>query len=124
MPFQIKVTVAKLRLLTWESIDHEGERENFSVVEHVKHKWKQIGDILQVKRSELDSLERRYGGDAGECLVNVFDQWIRNPQQQNNDPNSYSPTWGGLIDLLEGIEESEAANKIARALRLTKADII
>lgn len=122
MPFQIKVTVAKLRLLTWESI--KGERENFSVVEHVKHKWKQIGDLVQVQRSELNSLERQYGGDAGECLVKVFDQWIRNPQQQNNDPNSYSPTWGGLIDLLKDVKESEAANKIARALRLTKADII
>ena len=105
--------LANLRLLSWHN--NSGERITFSVIECVLHKWKDIGILLGFNYSALESIEKEKNQVAKECLFKIFDEWTKFSMQQTND--QYSPTWNGLVNLLQDIGDSQLADNLVDILR-------
>lgn len=110
---QMALNLANLRLLSWHN--NSGERITFSVVERVLHKWKDIGILLGFNYSVLESIEKEKNQVAKECLFKIFDEWTKFSMQQTND--QYSPTWNGLVNLLQDIGDSQLADNLVDILR-------
>ena len=110
---QMAFNLANLRLLSWHN--NSGERITFSVIECVLHKWKDIGILLGFNYSALESIEKEKNQVAKECLFKIFDEWTKFSMQQTND--QYSPTWNGLVNLLQDIGDSQLADNLVDILR-------
>lgn len=111
---QQEFTVNNLQLLSWNN--HGGERKTYSVAENVKHKWQNIAILLGFQVPDITSLKSEHSNDAIRCLIEIFDQWIRNAAQQSSD--RYCPTWDGLLTLLYDIEEASVAKYLTEILCL------
>ena len=74
------------------------------------HKWKQLGFLLEIPLSTLNSWEQKYLKDSYDCTNAVLNHWMENP------PDYYPITWEGLDRLLDDAELSQVAEELKRAL--------
>ena len=79
-------------------------------MEKISHKWRDIGELLDIPHSELESIAMKYRGDPKECCRAVLVQWLDNP------PPAYPTTWQGLIDLLEDSQLSQVVSELRNVL--------
>lgn len=102
------VHASHLKLIKWKS--EGGDTERFYLMDHVSHKWRDIGELLDLSHSELESISVKCRGDPKECCRAVFGQWLDNP------PSEYPTNWQGLIDLLEDSQLEKVASKLKSIL--------
>ena len=103
-----KIRFAQLKLLKWN--DEKGEVQRFFLMEKISHKWRDIGELLDISPSKLESISKSHHDDADECCQAVLVQWFDNP------PPDYSTTWQGVIDLLEDNRLGQVVSELKTVL--------
>ncbi len=68
---------------------------------HIEHKWKNIGLQLGLDPTRLDGILHS-GQTQGECLLSMIQLWLKGLGVHN------SPTWESLCRALEGVVVEEA----------------
>ena len=68
----------------------------------VASKWKVIG--VQLKISDLASIEANHSGDPHLCLVEMLEVWLRRV-----DP---PPTWTAIIEAVEFLGEEQLGKEL------------
>lgn len=97
-----------LALIKW--INDQGNTQRFYLVEKIAHKWKDLGVLLGLSTSMLESLTKKHQGDAFVCCQEVLGQWLESP------PLDYPSTWRGLVELLEDCQLGDVATELKTAL--------
>lgn len=69
----------------------------------ITNQWYYLGLYLQLKPSELNSIETRNHGEAEECVIAALKLWL--------DKYS-SASWSDVIDALDSIERSDISSEI------------
>ena len=67
--------------------NEKGEVQRFFLMKKISHKWRDIGELLDIPYSELESIAMKYLRDPKECCRAVLVQWLDNP------PPAYPTTW-------------------------------
>ena len=102
------VKVKNLTLIKWK--DDGGEIQLFYLRENIAHKWRTIGELLDMTNSKLQSLADEHRDKLEECCRAVLGHWLENP------PLEYPTTWQGLIDLLEDSQLGQVVTQLRTAL--------
>ena len=103
-----KIRFSHIKLIKWNN--EKGEVQRFYLMEKISHKWRDIGELLDIPHSELESTSIKYRGDPKECCRAVLAQWLDNP------PSEYTTTWQGLIDLLEDSQLGQVVSELRNVL--------
>ena len=72
----------------------------FKELKPLESHWKSIGVFLDIDPNDLDRIESERKGVMIDCLREMLSWWLK---QVN-----LSPTWNGLIDAVEEIDERKA----------------
>ena len=84
-------------------------------MDHISHKWRDIGELLDISHSELESVTVKNHGDPKNCCRDILAKWLDNP------PDEYPMTWQGLFELLEdsrlGQVVSQLRNIVDKAIK-------
>ena len=80
------------------------------MIEMICHKWKEIGCLLEVPLSLLQTWEKDHSKDQLECTNTVLCHWLENPTDY------YPNTWEGLDHLLNDAELGQVASDLKLAL--------
>jgi hypothetical protein len=99
-------TLSSLTLIEWQS--QEGKKR-LRIKQSISSKWKEVGILLEIDKSLLDSWEKQYFHDSLECCNAVFSYWLNNPCK------SYPCTWDGVCRLLDNSQFGEVAAQVRRA---------
>ena len=101
------IKLRHLNIIKWE--DESGKIQQFCLTRIIAHKWRTIGELLDLTYSKLQSLDHEYRDPFVSCQA-VLDLWLDNP------PPNYPATWQGLIDLLEDSKLDEVAIELRTVL--------
>ena len=95
-------------LLAFKWMNKDGKIEKFRTISEISHKWREIGDLLQISSSQLESwrMDKR---DARDCCIAVLHHWL-------DHPVSRPVTWDNLYDLLDDCELRQVAIALKEAL--------
>jgi hypothetical protein len=96
-----------LKLIKWTE---GGETKRFYLMEEIDTKWRDIGLLLGLSLTQLESIEIEYRDKPTECCRAVLGKWLENP------PDEYPITWNGLIDLLEDCKLTQAVKELKSVL--------
>ena len=107
------VSMKNLTLIKWT--DSQGKQHKLRIVQNICPKWRQIGNLLNISDSLLESILSQYRGDLEECCYAVLRQWL-----DNGSPD-YPLTWEGLLELLNDVDCSQVADELRDALGLNAA---
>ena len=99
-----------LTLMKWT--DSQGKQHKLRIVQNICPKWRQIGNMLNISDSLLESILSQYRGDLEECCYAVLRQWL-----DNGSPD-YPLTWEGLLELLEDADCAQVGEELRDALGL------
>ena len=64
-------------------------------MDKIAFKWRDIGEMISLSFSEIESLGLKHHSNPEECCRSVLSYWFENP------PPDYPLTWEGLMELLE-----------------------
>ena len=67
--------------------------------------WFSLGIQLGIETSDLNAIERQFGGDTERCKVEVIEYWLRNAPE---------PTWNKLA---RAVEDMGGHSKVVETLR-------
>ena len=95
-------------MIKWKT--EGGDTERFYLMDHISHKWRDIGELLDISHSELKSISEKYRGDSKECCREVLGRWLDNP------PVDYPTTWHGIIELLEDSQLGQVVSQLKSIL--------
>ena len=70
---------------------------------HLAPKWQEIGIHLKISAAELKSIQELCKEVDFDCLVELFDKWLRSTD---------TPTWKIITDALDTIGEHESSQNI------------
>ena len=82
--------------------------EPFRLKTSIIHKWRDVGNLVQVPRQQLEAWAKRM--DDKECCEAVLSHWLDNP------PHNYPTTWEGLYVLLGDSELGQVATDLKQAV--------
>ena len=77
---------AHLIVIKWK--DDQNKTQRFRLIDRIKDKWHDIGDLLRIPMDELSSLADKQK-DPVKCCRTVLDKWMKAP------PAEYPVTWKG-----------------------------
>ena len=80
-------------------------------MEKIETKWRDIGQLISISPTQLDSLAAEHRDKSAECCRAVLGKWLDNP------PDEYPITWDGLIELLVDCELTQAVKELKAVLR-------
>ena len=98
------VCSAHLKLIKWKS--EKGDTKRFYLMDHISHKWQDIGELLDISHSQLESITVKHHGDPKRCCREVLGQWLDHP------PDEYPTTWQGLFELLEDSQLGQIVSQL------------
>ena len=101
------VSMKNLTLMKWT--DSQGKQHKLRIVQNICPRWRQIGNLLNISDSLLESILSQYRGDLEECCYAVLRQWL-----DNGSPD-YPLTWEGLLELLNDVDCSQVADQLKDA---------
>ena len=70
---------------------------------HLAPKWQEIGIHLKISAAELKSIQELCKEVDFDCLVELFDKWLRSTD---------APTWKNITDALDTMGEYESSQNI------------
>ena len=105
------VSVKTLTLIKWT--DPQGKLHKLRIVQSICPQWRNIGNLLDISDSVLESTLSHYRGDLEECCYAVLRRWL-----DNGSPD-YPLTWEGLLELLEDADCAQVAEELRYALSIT-----
>ena len=79
-------------------------------MDEIAHKWRDIGQLLDIPHGMLEGISMKYQHDPKECCRSVLAKWLENP------PSDYPPIWQGLFDLLEDSQLGQVVTELKTAL--------
>ena len=104
-----KPTPKSLFLIEWR--DEKGEIKQLRIKQLICNQWKNIGDLLEIPESVLESWNTKHKEDSLKCIDSVMSHWLKCPI------DDYPVSWEGLKKLLKDVELSKVAEDIELALR-------
>ena len=93
-------------MIKWR--DERGEEQTFRLKTSIIHKWKTIGDLVEVPRPHIMAWTKK-NNDEDSC-DEVLSYWLDHP------PSHYPATWEGLYKLLNDSQLSEVATGLKKAV--------
>lgn len=93
----------------------EGETREFRLLERISDRWRQIGQLLSLRKDTLDKY--REERDSVERAKRVFAKWIK-----HNGHQDYPLTWVGLRMLLMKLGRRTVAERLYEVLYITGTD--
>ena len=103
------VRSSHLKLIKWKD-EEGGEVHRFYLMDKISHKWRDIGELLNLSHSELETISMKNLKDPKECCRAVLGHWLDDP------PEGYPTTWAGLIELLEDSQLGQVASQLGSVL--------
>ncbi len=76
-------------------------------LQHLASKWQEIGIHLKVSAVELKSIQEHCKEVDSDCLVELFDKWLR---------STGTPTWKNITNALDAMGEHESSQNIVDIL--------
>ena len=107
------VSMKDLTLIKWKDV--EGKQHKLRIVQSICPKWRDIGNLLDISDSVLESTLSHYRGNLEECCYAVLRRWM-----DNGSPD-YPLTWEGLLELLDDADCAQVAEELKTALKITTA---
>ena len=101
-------TPRSLTFIEWRN--KQGKNEIFRLKEQICNKWEEIGCLLDIPLSLLQSWEMKHQKDPLKCVNTVFCYWLENPTEY------YPKTWKGLDSLLNHAQLGQVASDLKKAL--------
>ena len=101
-----KLDMATFMVLKWR--DAHGTIQKFRLIPQIYHKWRMIGNFVQVSWQKLEVLKEEK--DASYRCEVVLQHWLSSP------PSGYPATWEGLHELLEDCELSQISRQLKIAV--------
>ena len=101
-------SLMNLTMIIWRN--KEGEKKRFRLKRIICRQWKELGYLLGIPLTLLQSWEVNHNGDPLECINEVLSHWLENPTDY------YPASWEGLYDLLEDVELNEVAEELKQVL--------
>ena len=97
----MKPTLAQLKVMKTAT------GEKIKIIESVAPQWKELGDLLDFdpEGRTLELIEANQQKDHVACCREMFVYWLRGKGRE--------ATWEVLIELLDDIDQSELAKKVA-----------
>ena len=102
-----KVQASYLELIEW---NEGGKTNEYYLLEMIQYKWRDIGQLAGLSKSQLESIATKHQDKPIECCRAVLGEWLENP------PKEYPITWDGLIELLEDCGVTSAVKELKIAL--------
>ena len=104
-PYNIDtIQPSHLKLIKWK--DDKGVVQRFYLMDNISHRWRDIGELLNLSHSKLESISMKCLKDPKECCRAVLGQWLDHP------PEGYPTTWAGLIELLDDSQLGQVASQV------------
>ena len=97
-----------LKLIKWT--DERGETQRFYLMEEIKSKWRDIGELIGLSFQQLECMTGEYRDKHIDCCRAVLGHWLENP------PKGYPITWRGLIELLQDSELGQVVSELKKVL--------
>ena len=97
---------SNLTVIKWKN--EKGEVKTFHLKASITHKWREIGDHVEVPWEKLEVWAQEK--DADICCKEVLSYWLNNP------PSNYPATWEDLYELLKDCELSQIAANLKQAV--------
>ena len=98
-----------LVLIKWRG--DQGQTQRFYLMENISHKWRTIGELLNLPFPKLESIATEHHDKPEDCCRAVLGCWL-----ENSSPD-YPATWQGLIELLEDCKLREVATQLEIILK-------
>ena len=105
-------TLSNLSCIRYEV---EGETKEFSLLKLISDRWRQIGQLLSLKKDTLDKYHDERS--SVERAKRVFAKWIK-----HNGHQDYPLTWVGLHMLLMKLSRRTVAERLYEVLYITGTD--
>ena len=104
-----KPTSKNLYLIEW--MNEKRETKQLRIKESICNQWREIGNLLEISDSVLESWNTKHKEDSLKCISSVMSHWLECPT------DDYPVSWEGLKKLLNDVRLSEVAKDIEVALR-------
>ena len=91
-------------MIKWRDLSEETQR--LHLLDEISYKWREIGEIVGMSHSVLETTMEKKNNDPKECCRAVLSQWLSNP------PPDYPATWQGLIELLKDSQLCKVASDL------------
>ena len=101
------LSISNLTCLRWTD---KGQAQILKIREKISPRWEEAGDLLGLTTERLKLIDMHRRGDVGMCCRDVLVDWLHENQ------GSYSATWEGVVQLLEDMNLSAAAQQLKNAL--------
>ena len=82
---------------------------------HLAPKWQEIGIHLKISAAELKSIQEHCKEVDCDCLVELFDKWLRSTD---------TPTWKNITDALDTMGEHESSQNIMDIISESDCELI
>lgn len=109
-----KPSLKALLLIQWT--DKTGSNRTFQLVEKAGARWKDIGTLLGIPQSKLDSWGAHYNNKAPKCWQKVMKCWLK-----RRPSDEYPATWEGLYSLLGTLGCAEEARQMKDTVEAVKS---
>ena len=101
-------TPRNLTLIVWKN--QQGKKQQFRLMQLICHKWKIIGNLVEIPLPLLTGWEEKYGKDPMNSINAVLSHWLEHPTEY------YPVSWEGLSHLLDDAELGQVALDLNQAL--------
>ena len=101
------LSISKLTCLRWTD---KGQAWILKIREKISPRWEEVGDLLGLTTERLKGIHMQRLGDVGMCCRDVLVDWLHENQ------GGYPATWEGVVQLLEDMDLSAAAQQLKNAL--------
>ena len=101
------LSISNLTCLRWTD---KGQARILKIREKISPRWEEAGDLLGLTVERLKGIDMHRRGDVGMCCRDVLVDWLHENQ------GGYPATWEGVVQLLEDMELSAAAQQLKKAL--------
>ena len=101
------LTISNLTCLRWTD---KGQTRILKVREKISPRWEEAGDLLGLTSECLKGIDIHRRGDVGMSCRDVLVYWL------HENLSGYPATWEGVVQLLEDMDLSAAAQQLKNAL--------
>ena len=101
------LSISNLIRLRWTD---KGQARILKIREKISPRWEEAGDLLGLTIERLQGIRIQRLGDVGMCCRDILVDWLHENQ------GDYPVTWEGMVQLLEDMELSAAAQQLQNAL--------
>ena len=113
LSFPDTIRACHLKLIKWT--EEGGKTKRFYLMEKIESKWRDIGQLVGLSLSQLESIAAEHRDKPTECCRAVLGRWLENP------PEEYPNTWDGFLELLEDCQLTRVAEELK--VILSKANL-